>query len=215
MTELETIQKIRAQLGKLQYAYPSSRVEFWSITLKASRRDESTAFVASENRRMSCSTLNRKRSKFHNYSTPKHVEFLRNNVCAETRTTFGRRLQVEEKMLNGNYVRKWRDARNLSARELGQALGYRGRDNVAKIEIGLTPVTAKFAKRFNAYKNQTHARELRERKIETRYALPPQIKILARPRKCGVCKEWFIFPNASDRVCTDRKCRRIYREKNL
>jgi transcriptional regulator with XRE-family HTH domain len=112
--------------------------------------------------------------------------------------------------LNGPYIKKWRKARHISARELGLALGYRGRENVAKIENGLIPLSPKFAARFEAFKHKVQAREYRERKIETRYALPAKIKILARPRKCVVCKEWFIFPNADDRVCTDRKCRRAY-----
>ncbi len=113
-------------------------------------------------------------------------------------------------MLNGAYIKKWRKMRHLSARELGQALGYRGRANVVKIEASLIPPTAKFAARFEAFKNKTQAREYRERQIQTKYALPPKIKILARPRRCEICREWFIFPNASDRVCTDRKCRRAY-----
>jgi len=113
-------------------------------------------------------------------------------------------------MLNGTYIKTWRKARHLSARELGQALGYRGREYIKKLESGYFPITAKFAKRFNAYKNQVQAREQRERKIETRYALPPSIKILARPHKCVICKGWFIFANATDRVCTDRRCKRLY-----
>jgi len=113
-------------------------------------------------------------------------------------------------MLNGNYLKTWRKQRHLSARELGQALGYRGREYIKKLESGYFPITAKFAKRFNAYKNQTQLREHREHKIETRYPLPAQIKILARPRKCAVCREWFIFANAADRVCTARQCKRAY-----
>lgn len=118
-------------------------------------------------------------------------------------------------MVNGNYIKMWRKQRHLSARELGQALGYRGREYIKKLESGFFPITAKFAKRFNTYKNQVQAREQREHKIETRYALPAQIKILARPRKCVVCKEWFIFPNQSDRVCTGRECRRELKRKGL
>jgi transcriptional regulator with XRE-family HTH domain len=118
------------------------------------------------------------------------------------------------KMLNGSYIKKWRKERHLSARELGQALGYRGRANVVKIEQGLTPLTAKFAARFEAFKNKTQAREYRERQIQTKYALPPKIKILARPQRCAICREWFIFPNAGDRVCTDRKCRRLFRAQS-
>jgi len=100
--------------------------------------------------------------------------------------------------------------RKISARELGIALGYRGRDNVAKIEAGIIPITPRFAARFEAYKRKVQAQEYRERRIDTKYPLPPRIKILARPRRCEICREWFIFPNADDRVCTDRKCRREY-----
>ena len=100
--------------------------------------------------------------------------------------------------------------RKISARELGLALGYRGREYIKKIESGYLPITPKFAARFERFKNQVQAREYRERKIETKYPLPPRIKILARPRRCAICREWFIFPNADDRVCTDRKCRREY-----
>jgi transcriptional regulator with XRE-family HTH domain len=113
-------------------------------------------------------------------------------------------------MLNGLYIKKWRNARKLSAAELGRALGYRGRETVAHIESGNLGITTRFAARFMAYKNKTQAHEYRTRKIETKYALPSPIKILARPRKCAVCKEWFIFANEADRVCTDRKCRRDY-----
>jgi len=112
--------------------------------------------------------------------------------------------------LNGQYIKKWRKARHISARELGLALGYRGREYIKKLESGYFPVTPKFAARFETFKHQVQAREYRERKIQTRFALPPKIKILARPRRCAICREWFIFPNASDRVCTDRKCKRAY-----
>lgn len=112
--------------------------------------------------------------------------------------------------LNGAYIKKWRKMRHLSARELGIALGYRGRDLIAKIEAGAVPISPRFAARFEQFKNQVQAREYRTRLIQTKYALPPRIKILARPRRCAICREWFIFPNATDRVCTDRKCQREY-----
>ena len=115
--------------------------------------------------------------------------------------------------LNGKYIKKWRKARHLSARDLGLALGYRGRDNVSKIENGWIPLSQKFAARFTTFACQVQAREYRERKIESRYALPKKIKILARPRRCAICRKWFIFPNATDRVCPNRACRRIYARK--
>lgn len=110
--------------------------------------------------------------------------------------------------LTPTYIRQWRALRKLSRRELGNALGYRGREYVKKIELGQLPVTDGFARRFVEYKNKCQARERRAVVTDSRYALPPQIKILAHPRRCVICREWFIFPNASDRVCTDRACRR-------
>lgn len=113
--------------------------------------------------------------------------------------------------LTGSYIRKWREGRELSARELGLALGYRGREMVKKIESGATPLTDRFAARFEQFKNRTQSREYRERKIQTRYALPMRIKILVKPRRCRVCREWFIFGHPRQRICTGRQCRRAAR----
>ena len=108
--------------------------------------------------------------------------------------------------LTGSYVARWRKMRDIPRREMGVAMGYRGREYIKKIELGYMPITGKFANRFASYKNHVQAKERRQ--IKSRYPLPPKLKILARPRKCVVCKEWFVFPNESDRVCTARECRK-------
>ena len=115
------------------------------------------------------------------------------------------------RFLTGAYVRAWRTERDISRRDLGETLGYRGGDYVKRIEIGVNVITQKFAGRFTRYKNNMQAKE--KRAIKSRYPLPPRLKILARPRKCKICNEWFIFPNDTDRVCTDRACRKKNQEK--
>lgn len=113
--------------------------------------------------------------------------------------------------LTGAYVARWRKMRDISRREIGEAMGYRGREYVKKIELGYLPITSKFAREFSKFKRATQAKERRE--IKSRYPLPAQLKILARPRRCAVCKEWFIFPNDTDRVCTGRECLREYKQR--
>lgn len=100
----------------------------------------------------------------------------------------------------------------MSARELGLALGYRGREMVAHVECGAAEMTGQFAARFERYKNRIQARERRDGKIQTRYVLPNQVKILVKPRRCRFCREWFIFGHPRQRVCTGRKCRKAARQ---
>lgn len=120
------------------------------------------------------------------------------------------REKPKTRFLTGAYVRAWRTERDISRRDMGEAMDYRGGDYIKRIELGINEITPKFAGRFNDYKQRTQARE--RRAIKSRYPLPPRLKILAKPRKCKVCKEWFIFPNDSDRVCTDRACRKQIKE---
>lgn len=110
--------------------------------------------------------------------------------------------------LTPTFINTWRKKRGISARVLGLALGYRGREYIKKIEGGYCPITQPFERRFLAFKNQTQTREYRTREIQSFYPLPRRVKILARPRQCKVCKEWFIFAHARQRVCTAKKCRR-------
>lgn len=106
-------------------------------------------------------------------------------------------------------IKQLRDAQGWSAYELGCKLGCT-RSYIKSLEGGSLPITHRFALRFVALERQTYAQAARHKQICTRHPLPRQITILARPRKCCVCKAWFIFPNTRDRVCTDRQCRRTY-----
>lgn len=122
------------------------------------------------------------------------------------------RKMIKTTFLTKEYVRNWRESRDMPRRELGIGMNYKDGEYVRKVELGMFPLTTRFARRFNAFKLQVQSHERRE--IKSRYPLPPHLKILARPKRCKVCKEWFVFPNASDNVCTSRTCRREYRKSN-
>lgn len=113
---------------------------------------------------------------------------------------------AEMARLNRSFIKRWRKARGLSARELGVALGYRGREYIKKIEGGSLPITDRFARRFAQFKNATQNKEYRTREIQSDYPLPRRIKILAKPQRCRICREWFIFPYPQQRVCADPRC---------
>ncbi len=67
--------------------------------------------------------------------------------------------------------------------------------------------------RFVALERQTYAEAARHKQIKSLYPLPRELKILARPRKCRVCKEWLIFASPRQRVCKDPECQRIARRR--
>lgn len=131
----------------------------------------------------------------------------------ELETSRGHERRQKMTHLTGHYVRAWRKSRGISARELGEALGYRGREYIKKLEGGYFPMTEKFARRFDEFKHKTQAREYRQRKIESLFPLPKTIRILARPRRCAICREWFIFADHTQKVCNARTCRRAYAAK--
>lgn len=108
--------------------------------------------------------------------------------------------------LTGNFIREWRKKRGISARVLALELGYNGRTYIKKIEGGSLPVTIPFTRKFVRFKNETETREIATREIQSPRPLPPRLKILATPRKCKFCGEWFIFPYPHQRVCTSRTC---------
>ncbi|MBI5651481.1 MAG: helix-turn-helix transcriptional regulator [Chloroflexi bacterium] len=116
------------------------------------------------------------------------------------------------KAVTSTRIKQLRDAQGWSAYELGCKLGCT-RSYIKSLEGGSLPITHRFAMRFVALERVTYAQAARHKQIRTIHPLPKQITILARPRKCAICRAWFIFPNASDRVCADRECRRAYRTR--
>lgn len=103
-------------------------------------------------------------------------------------------------------IRQLRDAQGWSAHELGCKLNCT-RSYIKSLEGGSLPITHRFAMRFVALERQTYAEAARHKQIQSLHPLPHEITILARPRRCRVCREWFIFPCPQQRVCTDPECR--------
>ena len=114
--------------------------------------------------------------------------------------------------LTPKFVNQWRKARGISARVLGVELDY-AKSYIKQIEGGSMPLTANFERKFRAFQHKTQTQEYKTRQIESRYPLPRQIKILARPRRCKVCQEWFIFSDPKQDVCTSTHCRREARRR--
>lgn len=115
--------------------------------------------------------------------------------------------------LTGAYVKKWRKSRKMSARKLGLALGYKGRELVRKIESGALPMSENFVTEFEKFKHETQTEEHKLHKIETSFPLPGRIKILAKPRRCSVCGDWFIFPSPNQKTCNNPDCKRAHAAK--
>ncbi|MBM3130564.1 MAG: helix-turn-helix transcriptional regulator [Chloroflexi bacterium] len=102
-------------------------------------------------------------------------------------------------------IRQLRDAQGWSAYELACKLNCT-RSYIKSLEGGSLPITHRFAMRFVALERQTYAEAARHKQIKSLYPLPRELKILARPRRCRICREWFIFPHPQQRVCTDPQC---------
>jgi transcriptional regulator with XRE-family HTH domain len=110
-------------------------------------------------------------------------------------------------------IRLFRDLQGWSAYELACKLNCT-RSYIKSLEGGSLPVTHRFAVRFAALERQTYAEAARHKHIKSLYPLPHEIKILARPRRCHICREWFIFPYPQQRVCTDPQCRASARKQS-
>lgn len=114
--------------------------------------------------------------------------------------------------VTGNFIKGWRKARGISAAKLGELMGY-SRTYIKRIEGGSITATRRFARRFVALRDRTQTEEFRTRHIKSFFPLPKDIKILARPRRCRICREWFIFSSPNQRICTGRDCRREARRR--
>jgi transcriptional regulator with XRE-family HTH domain len=118
---------------------------------------------------------------------------------------------MSRKAVTPTRIRRLRDAQGWSAHELACKLNCT-RSYVKSLEGGSLPVTHRFAMRFVALERQTYAEAALHKQIKSLYPLPRELKIMARPRKCRVCKEWFIFASPRQRVCKDPECQRIARQ---
>lgn len=109
-------------------------------------------------------------------------------------------------------VKNFRKAQGVSAYELGCKLGCT-RSYIKSIEGGSLPVSHSFAVRFSQLERRTYAEQTKGRTIQSKHPLPAHVKILARPRRCKICGEWFVFPDQRQRVCTGAACKREARKR--
>jgi transcriptional regulator with XRE-family HTH domain len=179
------------------------------------RHNEAQRTVTQGNARRAVSEYNMP-SRWKNDEGRNIPHKLHGNLCVANSTQLiepRRDERAKMKFLTGGYVRKWRELRKMSAAKLGRELGLRGREQVAHIECGSHELNPKFAARFDAYRNRTQSQERQARQFLSRYPLPRKIKNLVKPRKCKICREWFLMDSQQHGVCTGRECQREARRK--
>lgn len=82
-----------------------------------------------------------------------------------------------------------------SVRAVAKFIGY-DHSYLLKIESGERPITQEFRNRFHALEVEAYQLGLTHIRTETiiisRFPLPAELEILARPVKCDKCRSWFV-----------------------
>jgi transcriptional regulator with XRE-family HTH domain len=116
---------------------------------------------------------------------------------------------IQQKRLTRQQIKSWRKAKGLSATQLAGELGY-SRGYIKSVEGGSLPITPKFASKFlelDARWNGAEPKDGAPRSsvVTSRYKLPAELTIDARPRRCRECRQWFVFAWANQRTCAGCK----------
>jgi transcriptional regulator with XRE-family HTH domain len=123
---------------------------------------------------------------------------------------------VLDSNLTGKQVKAWRKKQKLSAQQLAKLLQYR-RAYIKSIEGGSLPVSSIFKQRFLELQSDWSNQKILlspplPSKVISKYKLPAQLTIEARPRRCRDCKNWFVFAWNNQRTCNG--CKRKKKESN-
>lgn len=126
---------------------------------------------------------------------------------------------VLKRFLSGKTLKKFRNAHNLSARELGLELGV-SRAYIKQIEGGSKSASQKLIKRFDALRatmgegTTAPAQEDTPRTVTvvSRFELPAHFEILAKPKRCKTCKKNFVPRTPQQKFCS-RPCAKLAEQK--
>ena len=110
-----------------------------------------------------------------------------------------------DKIVTPARVKKLRRNAPMTMRELSYALGYHP-NYIRAVECGALPVSRFFEMKFLRLERETYAKAAHEQRIRSRHVLPPNVLILAKPRKCAGCREWVIFKSPTQKFC-DAECK--------
>lgn len=105
-------------------------------------------------------------------------------------------------------VRRFRKRQLFTMREFARALGYHP-NYIRAVECGALKVSGIFATKFLRLEQETYSKQ----QIQSRYTLPRDLLILAKPRKCHGCKRNVIMPYANQKYC-DAECRERAQRKD-
>lgn len=111
----------------------------------------------------------------------------------------------------GARVKAFREAQGLSAIALAIELGHT-RGYIKSIEGGSLQASSKFKAKFRALERRTYRKEFVNGAITSRYALPKELIIYIKPRRCVVCKRWMIAPS-NQTTCDRETCKREARRR--
>jgi len=110
-----------------------------------------------------------------------------------------------QKLVDGARVRAFREQQEMTPREFGIALGYHP-NYIRAVECGALAVSGIFQTKFLRLERETYSAAAHAKQIRSKYPLPRDVLILARPRRCEGCKRHVILPYANQKYC-DAACR--------
>ncbi len=78
------------------------------------------------------------------------------------------------------------------AEEMGNGLPGYSRSYIKSIEGGSLPITERFEARFRILRARLRGERVRSKEIVSRYRLPRRLVILPKPKRCPVCRWFFV-----------------------
>jgi transcriptional regulator with XRE-family HTH domain len=97
------------------------------------------------------------------------------------------------------------------AQEMGNGLPGYSRSYIKSIEGGSLPITERFEARFKILRARLMGERARSKDIVSRYRLPRQLVLLAKPKRCPTCKWFFVGRVPAQKYCSD-ECGRAARQ---
>lgn len=106
-----------------------------------------------------------------------------------------------DRPLTRRQIKSFRKRQGWSAYELGCELGGLSRSYIKHLEGGSVRINERFAIRFRALRARVIGKQIHDREILTSYRLPRRIVIAAKPKRCDVCRWWFIPVTPRQKRC--------------
>lgn len=117
-----------------------------------------------------------------------------------------------EHPLTPRQIKSFRKRQGWSAYELARELGGLSRSYIKHLEGGSVRINNRFISRFRALRARVIGSQIHDREIVTTYRLPRRLVITVKPKRCDVCRWWFIPVSSRQKRCGP-KCAKIARSR--